>query len=76
MHGKSLKLQVMKRNMGTTDRIIRIIVALAIAGLYIAGIIPGTLGIVLLVLASVFLLTSLVNFCPLYTIFGINTCKA
>ena len=65
----------MKANMGSTDRIIRTIIALVVAALYFTGTISGTLGIVLLVLAVVFLLTSLVSFCPLYTAFGINTCS-
>lgn len=60
--------------MGNIDRIIRIIVAAVIAFLYFNGTLAGTLGIVLLVLAAVFVLTSFVSFCPLYTIFGINTC--
>jgi hypothetical protein len=64
----------MKKNMGNTDRIIRIIVAAAIAGLFFANVITGTVGIILLVLAGIFVLTSLVSFCPIYTIVGINTC--
>jgi Protein of unknown function (DUF2892) len=65
----------MKANMGTSDRIIRIIVAAIIAVLYFMKIVSGTFGIVLLVLAGVFVLTSLIRFCPLYAPFGINTCK-
>ncbi|MBO6536148.1 MAG: DUF2892 domain-containing protein [Balneolaceae bacterium] len=65
----------MKKNMGSADRIIRTVIALVIAGLYFGGIISGTLAIVLAVIAGVFLLTSLVSFCPLYKIFGIQTCK-
>lgn len=65
----------MKKNMGTADRIIRVIVAVIIAVLYYIGVIPGTLGVVLLVLAGVFLLTSLVSFCPLYAPFGLKTCS-
>lgn len=64
----------MKKNMGTADRIIRLLVAGGIAGLYFANVIPGTLGVVLLVLAGVFVLTSLISFCPLYTLVGLNTC--
>jgi len=64
----------MKTNMGSTDRIIRVLIAAVIGVLYITGTISGTLGIVLLVLASVFVLTSLVSFCPLYAPFGIRTC--
>lgn len=64
----------MKKNMGNIDRIIRILVAIVIAVLFFTNVISGTLGIVLLVLAGVFVLTSLVSFCPLYTLVGINTC--
>ncbi|WP_462220831.1 YgaP family membrane protein [Ferruginibacter sp.] len=64
----------MKNNMGTTDRIIRTLIAVVIAILYFTNIITGTLGIVLLVLAVIFVLTSLVSFCPLYTLVGLSTC--
>ncbi|MBK8519676.1 MAG: DUF2892 domain-containing protein [Chitinophagaceae bacterium] len=66
----------MKKNMGTADRIIRIILAAVIAFLYYNKTITGTLGIVLLVLAGVFVLTSLISFCPLYKLVGLNTCPA
>lgn len=66
----------MKKNMGSADRIIRFIIAAVIAVLYYTGTISGTLGLVLLVLAGVFVLTSLVSFCPLYAPFGISTCPA
>lgn len=65
----------MKTNMGTTDKIIRVIIAAIIAVLFFTNVIQGTLGIVLLVLAGIFLLTSLISFCPLYAPLGINTCK-
>ncbi|WP_372794948.1 DUF2892 domain-containing protein [Lutibacter sp.] len=65
----------MKKNMGSVDKIVRVLVAIIIAVLYWQGIISGTLGIVLLVFAGVFVLTSLISFCPLYTILGLNTCK-
>lgn len=64
----------MKKNMGNIDKIIRILIAAIVAALYFMGILTGTLGIVLLLLAGVFVLTSLISFCPLYPIFGINTC--
>ncbi len=64
----------MKKNMGSADRIIRVIIAAIVAVLYFTGTITGTLGIVLLVLAGIFVLTSLVSFCPLYAPFGIKTC--
>ncbi len=60
--------------MGAVDKVIRVVIAAVIAGLYYTGTISGTLGIVLLVFAGVFVLTSLVSFCPLYTLFGISTC--
>ena len=65
----------MKKNMGNTDRLIRLIVAAVVGLLYYTGTISGTLGLVLLVLAGVFVLTSLVSFCPLYAPFGISTCS-
>jgi hypothetical protein len=65
----------MKKNMGSADRIIRLILAAVIAGLFFAKVITGTVGIVLLALAGIFVLTSLISFCPLYLPFGISTCK-
>ena len=61
--------------MGGTDKIIRLVLAAVIAFLYYNGTISGTLGIVLGILAIVFALTSLISFCPLYPLLGINTCK-
>lgn len=66
----------MKKNMGSADKIIRILIAVVVAILYFTNTITGTFGIILLVLAGVFVLTSLVSFCPLYTLFGLNTCPA
>lgn len=65
----------MKKNMGTTDKVIRVIVALIFATLYFTETVPGTAGLVLLILGAVFLLTSIVGFCPLYSPFGISTCS-
>ncbi|MBL7920702.1 MAG: DUF2892 domain-containing protein [Bacteroidia bacterium] len=64
----------MKKNMGSADKIIRLIIAAIVAVLYFTNVITGTLGIVLLVLAGVFVITSFMNFCPLYTLLGINSC--
>ena len=61
--------------MGLTDRVIRSIAAIIAGVLYFNGTVSGTAGIVLLVVACVFLLTSFVSFCPLYTLLGINTCR-
>lgn len=65
----------MKKNMGKIDKMVRVLIAAIIAYLYFTGVVTGTLGVVLLVAAAVFVLTSLINFCPLYTVFGWNTSK-
>ncbi len=65
----------MKKNMGKMDKMIRVIIALLIAILFYMDIISGTLGIVLMVAAIIFVLTSLINFCPLYAVLGIKTNK-
>jgi hypothetical protein len=65
----------MKKNMGKTDRIVRIAIAIVILLLYLAGYLSGTLAIILGILAVIFLLTSLVSFCPLYTLFDFSTLR-
>lgn len=65
----------MKRNMSNTDRIIRVLIAGLFTYMYFSGIVAGTLGLVLVILAGVFVLTSLVSFCPIYAIFGLSTCS-
>lgn len=65
----------MKANMGSADKVVRIILALIIGVLYYLGIISGTFGVVLLILAAIFVLTSFISFCPLYLPFGIRTNK-
>lgn len=64
----------MKKNMGSTDRIVRFIAAAIFILLYFTNVVTGIWGIVLLVLAAVFILTSFVSFCPLYAPFGLSTC--
>ncbi|MCB0400366.1 MAG: DUF2892 domain-containing protein [Winogradskyella sp.] len=65
----------MKKNMGSLDKGIRIVIAIAIALLYYFNVIEGTLAYVLMALAIIFLLTSFISFCPLYLPFGWNTIK-
>jgi len=65
----------MKRNMSNVDRIARVVIAALFAYLYFGGIVTGTLGIVLVVLGAVFLLTSVISFCPIYAIFKLSTYK-
>jgi len=63
----------MKKNMGTIDKVIRILIALVVIGLYFANVISGTVAIVLLILSAIFILTSLIGFCPLYFPFKLST---
>lgn len=65
----------MKKNMGTADRAIRVLIAIVIAILYFTNAITGTLAIVLMIVAVVFLLTGFISFCPLYTLLGMRTNK-
>ena len=65
----------MKKNMGLADRILRIVAAAIFSALYFTQAVTGTVGIILLVLGGVFLVTAFIGFCPLYTLFGFNTCK-
>lgn len=64
----------MKHNMGKADRIARVLLAGLMAILYFTGTVTGTLGTIFLVVAAIFLLTSLIGFCPLYAIFRFSTC--
>jgi hypothetical protein len=63
----------MKKNMGTIDKVIRVLLAIVVAVLYFQGIITGTVAIILGILAIVFIITSLIGFCPLYLPFKIST---
>lgn len=63
----------MKKNMGAADRIIRLLLAAVFAYLFFAGIVTGVPGIILVILGGIFVLTSLIGFCPLYTMFGLNS---
>ncbi|MDO3643801.1 MAG: YgaP family membrane protein [Mucilaginibacter sp.] len=65
----------MKKNMGTFDRVLRIVVALIIITLYFTHILTGIWSIIFLIVAAIFVLTSLVGFCPLYLPLGISTCR-
>ncbi|MBZ5858989.1 YgaP family membrane protein [Flavihumibacter profundi] len=66
----------MKKNLGNTDRIFRLILAAVFAYLYFSGTIAGTPGLVLVILGAVFAATSVISFCPIYAIFGLNSCHA
>jgi hypothetical protein len=65
----------MKKNMGTIDKVIRILVAVVVVILFFTNIISGTLAYILLALSAIFVVTSLLSFCPLYLPFGLNTGK-
>lgn len=64
----------MTRNESTTDRIIRAVTGIALIALWVLGVTQGVLAIILGVVGGVLVLTSLLGFCPLYALFGINTC--
>ncbi|MFV9506484.1 MAG: DUF2892 domain-containing protein [Oscillochloridaceae bacterium umkhey_bin13] len=63
----------MQANMGTIDRVVRVAVALVVAGLIISGVVQGVWAIILGVLAVIFVATSVISFCPLYLPFKLNT---
>ena len=63
----------MKLNMGSVDRVVRTLIAIVIGILYFAGVLTGTLALILGILAVIFLLTSVVSFCPLYALLGLST---
>ena len=63
----------MKQNLGTVDRVVRVLVALVVAALYFTDVISGTVAIVLGLIAVIFVLTSVVSFCPLYLVFKLST---
>jgi uncharacterized membrane protein len=65
----------MTKNMGNTDKLIRLGIAALIAVLYYMGVITSTIAIVLGIFGVIFALTSLISFCPLYSLVGINTCS-
>lgn len=64
----------MVKNIGSADKMIRLIIAAIVIALYFTGTVTGTLGIVLLVVAGVLVLTSFISFCPLFAMLGINSC--
>jgi hypothetical protein len=66
----------MKKNMGTVDRAIRVILAIVFVMLYFTNTVTGVFGIILLVFAAIFVLTSFVGSCPLYSLFGFSTCES
>ncbi|OEK04145.1 YgaP family membrane protein [Roseivirga misakiensis] len=65
----------MKKNMGSVDRIVRLVVVAVLVALYATGTVSGLWGTVALVAAGIFTVTSLISFCPIYAIFGMKTCK-
>lgn len=63
----------MSKNMGNLDRVIRLAAVVLIAALYFAGLISGTVAVILGIIAVAFLVTSLIGWCPLYRVVGIST---
>jgi len=75
MSFKLLKLKIMKNNMSSYDKLIRLGLSIVLIILYYKQVITGTFGIICLVVALLLTLTSLISFCPIYKILGISTCK-
>ena len=65
----------MRKNVGSIDKLVRLLIAIALIVLFYLEIITGTLGIIALVLALVLSITSLVSFCPIYALFGLSSCE-
>ena len=65
----------MKKNMGSTDKLLRILAAVVIVGLYFLNYISGSTALVLLIIAGIFIFTSFISFCPLYFPFKLSTIK-
>lgn len=65
----------MKKNVGTIDKAVRILAAVVIAALYFTNVISGTIAIILLALAGIFIVTAFLSFCPIWMAFGISTRK-
>lgn len=65
----------MKKNVGTGDKVFRILVAIGIVAAFAFGYLVGMLAYILLLFAAIFVITGLIGFCPLYTLFGFKTCK-
>lgn len=65
----------MKSNIGTIDKVIRISLAVAFNVLFFTGTVTGNLGLILLVLGGVLLSTTVIGFCPMYALLGINSCS-
>jgi hypothetical protein len=65
----------MKKNVGNSDKLIRLSVAVVLVLLYLTDVVSGITGLIFLGLAGVLAITGTVGFCPLYGILGMNTCK-
>jgi hypothetical protein len=64
----------MKKNVGSIDKVVRLLLAAVLIILFFTNVVTGVLGYVLLAVAGIFILTSLINFCPIWAVFGVNTC--
>lgn len=69
------KIYIMKQNVGGIDKMIRIFIAIVCSVLFITGTVSGTVGYIVLAVGAIMLGTAMLNFCPLYRIFGLNTCR-
>ena len=65
----------MKKNVGTVDKVIRILIAVTVVVLYFTHVISGALAIILLIVAAILAVTGLVSICPIWLALGLNTNK-
>tara|TARA_B100001059_G_C17508289_1_gene414493 strand:- start:25 stop:315 length:291 start_codon:yes stop_codon:yes gene_type:complete len=72
---KTIKTNIMKKNMGSTDRFIRLFIAVALLTTFYTDTVTGIIGYLMAAVAGVLILTTFISFCPLYSLLGINTCK-
>jgi hypothetical protein len=65
----------MKKNVGTIDKVVRILISVAVISLYFTHVLSGTAGIILLVVSGILVITAFTGLCPLYLLLGLNTGK-
>jgi hypothetical protein len=65
----------MKKNVGSIDKIIRLLLAALFIILFFTNVVTGVFGYILLALAAILIVTSLFSFCPIWMMFGVKTCK-
>jgi hypothetical protein len=63
----------MKKNIGSADKIVRLLLAVVGLVVYFTGTVTGIWGLVILIVGVILGLTALINFCPIWAAVGVNT---